>query len=273
MLRSALICHQGYPLDQEGVSRWLGSFSTLAGVVVLEEGAGRAVQRIRREVKRSGPLRFLDVLAFRLYYRAFLARQDAEWERHAVAGLQERFGAAPPCDNVLRTASVNSPECVRFLRDCRPDFVVARCKTLLRPDVFTIPPAGTWVLHPGICPEYRNAHGCFWALARRDLERVGLTLLRIDEGVDTGPVYGYFSYPVDEVRESHVRVQGRVLLENLDPVRDQLLAAVRGDAIPLDTAGRSSAAWGQPWLTAYLRWKFLARRSAPCAPAPSSTMT
>ena len=39
---------------------------------------------------------------------------------------------------------------------------------------------GTFVMHPGICPEYRNAHGCFWALANRDLARVGMTLLRAD---------------------------------------------------------------------------------------------
>ena len=50
-------------------------------------------------------------------------------------------------------------------------------------------------MHPGICPEYRNAHGCFWALANRDLNKVGMTLLRIDKGVDTGPTFGYYTYP------------------------------------------------------------------------------
>ena len=48
-------------------------------------------------------------------------------------------------------------------------------------------------MHPGICPEYRNSHGCFWALARRDLDHVGATLLQIDEGSDTGPVYAYYT--------------------------------------------------------------------------------
>jgi methionyl-tRNA formyltransferase len=162
---------------------------------------------------------------------------------------------------VLRAASVNSAECVDFLRQCRPDFMVARCKTLLKPDVFTIPPGGTYVLHPGICPEYRNAHGCFWALASRDLERVGLTLLRIDAGVDTGPVYGYFHCAFDERTESHARIQQRVLVENLDAIRDRLLEAVSGRASPIDTTGRASATWGQPWLTAHLRWKAAARRT------------
>ena len=54
----------------------------------------------------------------------------------------------------------------------------ARCKVILKEKIFGIPRVGTFVMHPGICPEYRNAHGCFWALVRRDLERVGMTLLR-----------------------------------------------------------------------------------------------
>ena len=33
-----------------------------------------------------------------------------------------------------------------------------------------------------------------------------------------------------------------------------------GRVRPLDTSGRRSATWGQPWLTRYLRWKLRARR-------------
>ena len=67
------------------------------------------------------------------------------------------------------------------------------------------------MLHPGICPEYRNAHGCFWALARRDLERVGMTLLRVDPGIDTGPVFLHGTYDFDEVEESHAVIQYRAV--------------------------------------------------------------
>jgi len=115
------------------------------------------------------------------------------------------------------------------------------------------------VMHPGIVPEYRNSHGCFWALSNRELDKVGMTLLRIDEGVDTGPVYGYFSYAYDEVAESHSMIQKRVVFENLDAIRDKLLEIDRGEAKPIDTSGRVSGAWGQPWLTKYLKWKWRAR--------------
>jgi folate-dependent phosphoribosylglycinamide formyltransferase PurN len=257
--RAVLICQRGAAIDCEGLSRWLGSFTDLVGIVELHDPPRRTWQRARRELARSGWLRFLDALAFRMYYRAAHAAADHEWEREAVRDLQARFKNTPPCTNILQARSANSPEVVNFLRSCDPDLVIARCKTLLRKDVFTIPRAGTFVLHPGICPEYRNAHGCFWALARRDLERVGLTLLRIDEGIDTGPVYGYFTYPFDERTESHVRIQQRVLLENLDAVRERLVGAVEGTATPLNTAHRASAVWGHPWLSAYLQWKKAAR--------------
>jgi methionyl-tRNA formyltransferase len=126
--------------------------------------------------------------------------------------------------------------------------------------VFSVPRAGTVVLHPGICPEYRNAHGCFWALARRDVDTVGATLLRIDEGVDTGPVFAYYRADIDEVRESHVVIQARVVFDNLDQIADDLRRVADGTMPAIDTSGRPSAAWGQPRLWDHLRWKRAARR-------------
>jgi folate-dependent phosphoribosylglycinamide formyltransferase PurN len=264
--RSVLICHRGADFDRQGLARWLGSFSTVAGIVELDEPASRTVQRIRREIRRSGLLGFADVMALRAYYRISSAARDRAWEQAAVAALQARFTDVPDCRNVLAARSVNSPECVEFIRACQPDFMLARCKTILKPAVFTLAPGGTYVLHPGICPEYRNAHGCFWALSEGDLSRVGLTLLRIDAGVDTGPVYGYFTYPFDEREESHIVIQLRVLLENLDAIGGTILKAATGAVEPLDVRGRKSAVWGQPKMSAYVKWKLRARKEARADP-------
>ena len=258
-MRTVLICHAEDLLDREGLAGWLASFTDLAGVVELSETGGRARRRIRREIRRVGAARFLDVLAFRLYYKLFLARGDAAWR---AGKLEELRALYPLPDDVrlLHTDSPNSPEAEAFVRALRPDLMIARCKTLLREGVFSLPARGTFVMHPGVCPEYRNAHGCFWALARGDRGKVGMTLLRIDRGVDTGPVYGYYSYPFDEASESHAIIQARVVFDNLDALERKLSEVYRGEAAPLDTAGRASGAWGQPWLTSYLGWKRRARR-------------
>lgn len=264
-LRTLLICHHDAPLHYDGMARWLASWSELTGIVILEERPGLLWRRLRREARRVGTLRVLDVLAFRLYYKAMLAGRDAAWLDRALSGLEARYAAVPSSIPVIRSHSVNTAEVEHFIRQHAPDVALALCKQIIRPGVFTVPTHGTFVLHPGICPEYRNAHGCFWALANRDLSRVGMTLLRIDRGVDTGPIFGYFSYAFDERAESHIVIQHRVLLENLAAIAERLRVIAAGDATPIPVGGRTSGEWGQPWLSRYLRWQRAAKRveSAP----------
>jgi hypothetical protein len=254
------MCHAESRLNRDGIARWLASFTDLVGMVVIEEGTTHTKARVRREVKRVGLLRFVDVLAFRIYYGLFHAASDRRWMDATLDGLARRFGNLPDGVEVLRTPDPNSAEVAAFLTRLAPDLMVARCKRILHERIFQVPTRGTFVLHPGVCPEYRNAHGAFWALAERDLDNVGMTLLRIDRGVDTGPVYGYYTYPFDEVRESHIVIMTRVVLDNLDAISDRILAVCAGDAEPIDTRGRKSAVWGQPWLSKYLRWKRAAKR-------------
>lgn len=258
-MRTALICHQDNPLNREILPRFLASFSDLAGIVVVQEPPARFRARLRHEWRRSG-LRVVDVFAFRLWYRVALSWRDRAWVRARVAALRDVWpDRGSP--QILEVRDPNSEQTRAFLESIAPELVVARCKTLLRREIFDIPRDGTFVIHPGICPEYRNAHGCFWALARRDLDRVGATLLRIDDGLDTGPVFAYYSVPIDEVTESHVMIQHRVVFENLALVKRDLEKIHAGGVTPIDVSGRESTAWGQPRLTDYVRWKRAARRA------------
>ena len=261
-MRTALICHEGSRLSREGIARWLASFSELAGILVIREPRGSRWARVRRELRRSGPVGILDAAAFRLYYRVFLAAADRRAEEIRLDALRQRYPPVSPGVPVHVTSSPNSPDAVAFLTEQAPDLVIARCKSLLQERVFSIPRLGTFVLHPGICPEYRNSHGCFWALAEGEPEKVGATLLRIDRGVDTGPVFAYYTAPFDARRDSHVEIQARVVFDNLPAIAEKLGAIAAGTAVPIDTGGRRSAAWGQPRLSAYWRWRRHARAGA-----------
>jgi hypothetical protein len=233
----------------------------LTGLIIIRDQPGRLWRAARREVRRVGVLGLLDVIAFRVYAHLRLAHQDARWIRQAVRYLRARYPADLDAVPRLVVSDPNSGEARAFLSGLCPDVVVARCKVILTRDVFELPRVGTFVMHPGICPEYRNAHGCFWALANRDLSRVAMTLLRVDAGIDTGPVFLHGRCAIDEVRESHVVIQHRAVVENLDAAGRILLSLSQGEHVPpIDTAGRRSATWGQPRLTAYLRWKRAARR-------------
>ena len=259
-LRVVLICHHDAPLHQEGIARWISSWGTLSGIVVIREPASVVRRRIRREWRRVGTMRLLDVFAFRIYHRLRFAREDETWVAMHLAELRNRFPEIPDGTRTLEVESPGSKESQAFIEESKPDIVIALCKNILPERVFSVPRFGTFVLHPGICPEYRNAHGCFWALASNDPERVGMTLLKIDKGVDTGPIFGHFGAEFDEIRDTHIRIQNRVVLDNLDAIQAKLLEIARGTARPIDVTGRQSREWGQPWMTAWLRWKSRARR-------------
>jgi methionyl-tRNA formyltransferase len=257
---AVLICHQSDRLDSAGLASWLASTMRLAGIVEIRGDRSRLWRVIKRQYASQGLLGFVDVLALRAWSRIRDHRADAQWMEEEVERLKQRYPV--PLDGVLRlvTDDPNNDATRTFIQALAPDVMIARCKFILKPSIFTLAKHGAFALHPGICPEYRNSHGCFWALANRDLDRVGMTLLRIDKGVDTGPVLFQGGCQFDEVSESHNRIQYRVVTENLDRVTEVVQSVVDGVATPIDTSSRTSTAWGHPTLTKYLRWKRDARR-------------
>src|SRR5437868_1929889 len=240
----------------------MASFTDLAAVVEIREPSQRLWKRIKREYKRVGFWRFFDILAFRLYSRLMLASKDKQWEKRLLHSLENKYQELSASVRILQTPSPNSGETEELLRELRPDIIIARCKSILNPRIFNHARVGTFVMHPGICPEYRNAHGCFWALAQRDLDNVGMTLLKVNEGVDTGAIYGYYRCSYDEARETHNMIQNKVVFENLDAIGSTIEEIMSGTAQAIETHGRASRAWGQPWLTSYVRWKRAARKEA-----------
>jgi folate-dependent phosphoribosylglycinamide formyltransferase PurN len=232
----------------------------LAGLIVISDTRRQLLKAARRELRRSGWVRFLDVAAYRLFARVRLRAAEDAWKNAEIAKLKEKYPADLGSVPRVVVTNPNSAESRSFLERLEPDIVIARCKFILKPEIFSLARVGAFAMHPGICPEYRNAHGCFWALVNRDLDRVGMTLLKIDKGIDTGPVYLQAGCSIDEAAESHIVIQYRVVTENLGRIAATLIDVSNGVRVePIPTSGRSSAVWGQPRLTDYLRWKRAAR--------------
>jgi methionyl-tRNA formyltransferase len=257
-----LICHEGDRLDTEGLASWLAGTMNLAGLIVISDQRRRLWTAARRELRRVGWLGFLDVVAYRAYARLRLRASEDAWKTRQIETLRQQYPASLAGVPRVSVANPNSDAAKTFLNSVKPDIVIARCKFILKPEIFSLARIGAFALHPGICPEYRNAHGCFWALVNRDLDRVGMTLLKIDKGIDTGPVYLQAGCSIDEVSESHSVIQYRVVTENLHTITATLIDLFNGKHVePIPTAGRKSAVWGQPRLTDYLRWKKAAKEA------------
>jgi len=86
---------------------------------------------------------------------------------------------------VLEPASVRDPQFASDLTALSPDLFVVVAFRILPPQVFTIPPLGSFNLHASLLPRYRGAAPINWALINGETE-TGVTTFFLREQVDTG---------------------------------------------------------------------------------------
>ncbi len=80
-------------------------------------------------------------------------------------------------------------EFLERLRSLSPEVgVVAAYGKIIPKEVLEAFPKGLLNLHPSLLPKYRGAAPVNWALIRGERE-TGVSIMRLDEGMDTGPLY------------------------------------------------------------------------------------
>ncbi|MCY3913016.1 MAG: methionyl-tRNA formyltransferase [Chloroflexi bacterium] len=90
--------------------------------------------------------------------------------------------------STMQPANPNDAPSLERIRTARPDvLVVVAYGRLLRQSLLALAPAGVVNLHPSLLPEYRGASP-IQAAIHDGRTRTGVTLMRMDAGLDTGPV-------------------------------------------------------------------------------------
>ena len=88
------------------------------------------------------------------------------------------------------------PDAIEALRALRPDvIVVVAYGLILPPAVLDLPPCGCLNLHASLLPKYRGAAPIPAAILAGEAE-TGVTVMRMDAGVDTGPIYAQAREPI-----------------------------------------------------------------------------
>jgi methionyl-tRNA formyltransferase len=112
------------------------------------------------------------------------------------AGRGKRM-AAPPVKEaalaagvpVIQPKSVRRPEFAERLRAVGADVgVVVAYGKILPKAVLDVFPQGCINIHGSLLPRYRGAAPIQWAIIRGETE-TGVTIMRMDQGMDTGPVF------------------------------------------------------------------------------------
>jgi methionyl-tRNA formyltransferase len=218
------------------------------------------------------------ILASRHELVAVVTRPDAPAGRgratHAspVAELAQEAGL-----EVLSPARPREPEFLDRLRELAPDCCpVVAYGALVPRSALDIPKHGWVNLHFSLLPAWRGAAPVQAAVLHGD-EVTGATTFRLEEGLDTGPVYGVITEPIRPRDTSgdlleRLSVRGaELLVATLDGIEDGTLVARPQPADGVSMAPKITVEDARvDWATPAQRVDRLIRA---CTPAPGAWTT
>jgi methionyl-tRNA formyltransferase len=89
---------------------------------------------------------------------------------------------------VIQPEKLHQPEAMDQLRAWAPDLiVVAAFGQILKPEVLNVPRFGCINVHASLLPRWRGAAPIIAAILNGD-EETGVTIMKLDAGLDTGPI-------------------------------------------------------------------------------------
>jgi len=123
----------------------------------------------------------------------------------AAKGRGRHLTASPVKERALRDGirveqprTLRDPETIDVLRSLRPDvIVVAAYGVILPAEIIALPRAGCVNVHASLLPRWRGAAPIQRAILAGDT-RTGVSIMRMEVGLDTGPWCAQASTPVDE---------------------------------------------------------------------------
>jgi methionyl-tRNA formyltransferase len=133
---------------------------------------------------------------------------------------------------VYQPKSLRREEAAEPLREWQPDvIIVAAFGQILRPHVLYLSPHGSINVHASLLPRWRGASPIQHAILAGDTES-GVTLMRMDEGLDTGPMLVQEALPIGP-RETSATLHDRLSILGADMLRRRLDAILAGRIQPV----------------------------------------
>lgn len=142
---------------------------------------------IKRRIKKLGVFHVLNQLFFQVFIIKILKRSSKQLIKQRIQEL-ELNNAPLPENKTIDVGLVNSAKTIESLKKLNPDVVLVNGTAIIRKKVLEATNAVFINTHVGITPQYRGVHGGYWALKNQDQENFGVTVHKIDTGIDTGDI-------------------------------------------------------------------------------------
>lgn len=136
---------------------------------------------------------------------------------------------------VFQPEKARSPEAVARISAERPDLIIVAAYGQILPQaVLDIPRIGCINVHASLLPRFRGAAPINWAIARGETV-TGITIMKMDAGMDTGPMLHVREMPIgeDDTAETMfpalAALGAEALIEALGKLREGTLAETPQD--------------------------------------------
>ena len=167
------------------------------------------------------------------------------------AGRAQKLLASPIKECALRhqltvfqPEDVNSSTTLSQIRYQKPDLmVVVAYGQILKKPILELPEMGCWNVHGSLLPKYRGASPIAAAIRDRQ-KRTGVTIMQMNEGLDTGDMLGKIATRIRTAETTgvlHDRLAGKaapLLLELLEKAKKGKLRSARQNSAEASVAPR-----------------------------------
>lgn len=122
-------------------------------------------------------------------------------DRRAGRGRREKYGPVKEYSlakglSLFQPASLRDPKVQQEFCSLNPDFVlVAAYGRIVPPELLAVPPQGFLNIHPSLLPKHRGPSPVVTAILDNS-RTTGVSLIRLDEGVDSGEILAQRSTPI-----------------------------------------------------------------------------
>ncbi len=132
----------------------------------------------------------------------------------------------------IQPASLRHPEALEQIRRWRPQLiVVAAFGQILRKEVLTLPEFGCLNVHASLLPRWRGAAPVQAAILHGDAQS-GVTIMKMDEGVDTGAILSQRAIPI-ALHETGGSLSEKLAILGAQLLIETLPAYLRGELQPV----------------------------------------
>ncbi|MFT3982365.1 MAG: formyltransferase family protein [Lachnospiraceae bacterium] len=180
MKRVILIFREGF--DSRYILSCLKSFHTGNNIqIILESGTIARKKKLTRLIKKykwTKLFSFIIDMGALFFYDKIMC-----YKMKKLLGKQcnENF-------DFFHIEDVNEDRCIQYINEFEPDLILIYGTGIVSEKTLQQIQCDFFNIHSSVLPYYRNVHSDFWAYLNDEYDKIGITIFKLNEGIDTGKI-------------------------------------------------------------------------------------